>query len=162
MPAATVQPLVASQTRQPFSKAAMFLASLSFGAADGELRGTRFRISFLSDAKSPQRRRWTWFEKRKSRITAIVRDALHNDPQPSPTRSGFLQFPVCVYMSCMPCRAGPDRLVTVEFFFSSDSLSIHRLKVRDRLGSVNKHSRCQLMSARSQQFPRSAMLSWPR
>lgn len=109
--AATVQPLVASESRQSFSKAAI-LPSLSFGTADGELRGFEFLFPPFPMLKTPQKRRWTWIKTCKSHITAIVRDTLHNDSQPSPTKSGFFNFPSM--FTCHACRAGP--LVTVEFF----------------------------------------------
>lgn len=51
--AATVQPLVASETRQSFSKAAI-LESLSFGTANGEFRGFEFLFPLFRRQKPPK------------------------------------------------------------------------------------------------------------
>lgn len=53
LPAATVQPLVATETRQSFSKAAI-LASLSFGTAYGESRGFEFPSPLFQRQKTPK------------------------------------------------------------------------------------------------------------
>lgn len=50
---------------------------------------------------------------------------------------------VYVYMPCTLCWT-----VSHAGIFQLPFLNVHHLKVRDQLGSINKRSRCQLMSAR--------------